>query len=542
MRMLAVGTLLPLLALSVPFICVAVPGDQLVSLDTPGQHPTGLCYDGDHLWLADRFTDTLYAVNPQTGETAREIPAPSFVPRGLAWDGEHLWCVDGEENQICKLDVRDGITIRSIDCPTPKPQGLTWDGEYLWLCDNREDVIAKISIEDGTTVVSFAAPGLSPQGLTWDGRYLWCSDRMLDRIYMVHPEHGEVLLSIDSPGQHPRGLAWQDDSLWNADYQEDKIYKVATDDATQLKTSDPRRERLLFIHEFRNHGPGDVKILDVYIALPSDRPNQRLLGEVVFDPAPTGFVTDRWGQRFAHYRRTDLPLAERNLITMTADVELMDARWFVFPERVGALDDIPEEIREKYLADEDKYRIHDPVIQEAIQEAVGEERNPYWIMQKVYRYLHEKLYYELVGGWNVAPAILTRGNGSCSEYSFVFIAMCRAAGLPTRYVGSVAVRGDDASTDYVFHRWCECYLPGYGWVPVDPSGGDRDIPADVADYFGHVQNRFLITTEGGGASRYIGWNYNADQTWTSKGPVKVHVEKLGEWSPLEAPVEDVEQR
>ncbi|MBU1706605.1 transglutaminase, partial [bacterium] len=60
---------------------------------------------------------------------------------------------------------------------------------------------------------------------------------------------------------------------------------------------------------------------------------------------------------------------------------------------------------------------------------------------------------------------------------------------------------------------------------------DDEAPADVADYFGHIANRYLITTEGGGASEYLGWNYNANETWTSKGPVKVHVETVGEWSP-----------
>ena len=92
---------------------------------------------------------------------------------------------------------------------------------------------------------------------------------------------------------------------------------------------------------------------------------------------------------------------------------------------------------------------------------------------------------------------------------------------------------DDASTDDVFHRWCECYLPGYGWIPVDPSGGDRKSPAGVAEYFGHVANRYLITTEGGGASEFLGWGYNANEKWTSEGPVKVHVETVGEWSPVE---------
>jgi hypothetical protein len=53
----------------------------------------------------------------------------------------------------------------------------------------------------------------------------------------------------------------------------------------------------------------------------------------------------------------------------------------------------------------------------------------------------------------------------------------------------------------------------------------------VAESIGVLSNRFLITTEGGGASEYLGWGYNYDQKWSGRGPVKVHAEAVGEWSP-----------
>jgi hypothetical protein len=524
------AALLLLGALASP--ALATPGDVVASHATPGSHPTGLAFDGKHLWLADRLCDSLYAIEPATGDVVRALPAPGFIPRGLAWDGKALWCIDGQENRIYRVDVETGTTLANFESPLERPQGLTWDGENLWLCDERADQIARISGEDGTTIVHFPSPFGSPQGLAWDGRYLWCSDRIKDQIYMVEPEKGEVLITLAAPGNHVRDLAWRDGRLWAVDYEDDTLSELVIDDGVKIQQSESHRQRLLFLHECRNYGPGELTSLDVYLALPVERPNQKLEGEPVFSPEPTDFVTDRWGQRFAHFHSEKLPLAQRQRVQMTVDAELFDARWFVFPEKVGSLDDIPRDIRRQYLVDEDKYRIHDLVIQNAVAEALGGEKRPYWIMRKIYRYLHEKMYYELAGGWNVAPAILTRGNGSCSEYSFVFIAMCRAAGLPTRYVGSVAIRGDDASTDEVFHRWCECYLPGYGWVPVDPSGGDQEQPCDVAEYFGHVRNRYLITTEGGGASKYMGWEYNGYETWTARGPVKVNVEKFGEWTPL----------
>jgi NADH-quinone oxidoreductase subunit E len=67
------------------------------------------------------------------------------------------------------------------------------------------------------------------------------------------------------------------------------------------------------------------------------------------------------------------------------------------------------------------------------------------MVRRIARYIQARMTYELSGGWNVAPTVLERGTGSCSEYTFLMIAMCRAAGVPARYVGSIVVRGDDAS-------------------------------------------------------------------------------------------------
>ena len=511
----------------------AAPGDVLAELPTPGPAPTGLAWDGESLWCADRLTDLIYAVDPATGEVRRSLPAPGFVPRGLAWDGELLWCLDGEENRILALDPESGLTVRSLESPTPGPQGLAWDGAYLWLADPLDDVICQISTEDGTTVKRFAAPMRTCTGLTaWRG-YLWSADRREDRIYLIDPAHGgEVVLSLDAPGPHARGLACDGETLWCADYQDDRLRRLVIEDDEPLRTSDRHRLHLLLTHEFRNYGPGRLASLDAYLAVPRDLPGQKLLGEVRFDPAPAEILRDRWRQPVAHFTAADLPLAERHRVTMEVDVELAAVRRYVYPHRVGALKEVPAEIRRAYLVDEDKYRITDPLITRAVKEAVGDETNPYWMMRAIHRHIRERLHYELSGGWNVAPRVLERGNGSCSEYTFLFIAMCRAAGIPARYVGSVVIRGDEASTDDVFHRWSQVYLPGCGWVHVDPQGGDRELPGEVAESIGSLSNRFLITTEGGGASEYLGWNYNYEQAWTSRGPVKVHVEAVGEWSPL----------
>ncbi len=506
-------------------------GEVVGSFSTPGPCPTGLTWDGTHLWLADRETDTIYRLSPE-GKKVGVIPSPGYWPMGLAFDGTYLWNVDVGEKKLYKIDPRDGTILVALDAPGPSPAGIAWDGQDLWLSDNREDRISKVSTLDGTAVISFPAPAGEPQGLAFDGKYLWLADRSQDELYLIAPEKGYVLWVVKSPGHYPTGLAWDGKHIWCADFESDTVFRIAVEGDQHLVRTNERYAEIRYAHQVRNYGPGKVKAADVYVAVPHDRDSQLIAGAVEFAPKPSAFVSDRWQQSCAHFRHENLPPATNKTVTMKLKARVYEVFYYVRPEKVGALEDIPAEIKERYLGDGTKYCLNDPLIQSSTREAVDDEKNPYWIARKIYHWLMGKMSYELAGGWNVAPEVLRRGNGSCSEYSFVYIALCRASGLPARYVGAVVVRGDDASMDDVFHRWVEVYLPGYGWIPVDPSGGDQDSPRMQALYFGHLANRFLITTEGGGDSELLGWTYNSAETWTAEPKCKVVIENFADWSPV----------
>lgn len=507
-------------------------GDVIKAYPTPATCPTGLTWDGKLLWLADLKTDSLYAIDPSDGRITLGMPAPTFKPLGLAFDGEQLWCVCGEENRLYRLRPQDGLVTRTFESPVPLSTGLAWDGKYLWVASRSAKQIHQISPEDGTTILSFPSPSGYPQGLAFDGRYLWVADRIKNRIYMISPIKGEVILMFDAPAPYADGLAWDGKNLWNVDFQSDSLYCISIGDGDLCRRKDEKNQQVEFSHELRNYGPGTVEDLDVYIALPQNLPGQQILGKPEFSSPPKDFVTDQWGQKVAHFRSGELAAGSIQRVSMTVRARMWNTSYYIFPEKVGSLDDIPGDIGKKYLADDEKFNLKHPSIQKAIAEAVGDEKNPFWIMRKVFNYVIEHMEYELSGGWNTAPAVLERGNGSCSEYTFVFIALCRAAGLPARYAGSIAIRGDDASLDDVFHRWAEVYLPNYGWIPVDPSRGDSESPEEQAASIGNVFNTCLITTLGGGNSQYLTWTYNSDEKWTSQGKCKIYTEHIGEWRPL----------
>lgn len=66
-----------------------------------------------------------------------------------------------------------------------------------------------------------------------------------------------------------------------------------------------------------------------------------------------------------------------------------------------------------------------------------------------------------------AVKALKAGHGDCTEYTDLFVALCRAKGIPARfvegYLSYMPARGDTPK-----HNWGEVYFDKIGWVAFDP--------------------------------------------------------------------------
>ncbi|MBD3225829.1 MAG: transglutaminase [Caldithrix sp.] len=513
-------------------LLLAYPGSVKKEFTAPGRFCTGMTFDGEHLWIADYKADKLFKINPLNGETVASIPSPGFWPTGLAWDGQNLWNVDRKQSKMFKIDPKTGNILNTLDAPSSNPQGLTWDGNTLWVSDNKNNEIMKIDMNDGTAVQTIRGPARRVQGITFDGTYLWAADRYEDELYMIDAQRGQVIMIVDSPGPYPRGMAWDGQDLWNVDYEQDKVRQLVRKDDDLYRLSETRRAAITLTHEVKTYGQGNLHTLQTFLAVPRNMPQQTIKA-IDYAPQPSTMVKDRWKQNIARFDYENKPSEAVLPSIMTVEAEISDIRYYIYPDRCGEISDIPEDTVRLYTADGSKYHVHDPYIQNLARQIIGDETNPYWMARKIFDFLGDQLEYELEGGWNVAPVVLKRGTGSCSEYTISFIALARAAGIPARYMGAIVVRGDDASLDDVFHRWPEIYLPNYGWIPIDPQGGDKESPRAQAMNIGNLSNRFLITTRGGGDSEYLGWYYNYNETYTCDPQVKVNIETFAEWEPLD---------
>jgi transglutaminase-like putative cysteine protease len=66
--------------------------------------------------------------------------------------------------------------------------------------------------------------------------------------------------------------------------------------------------------------------------------------------------------------------------------------------------------------------------------------------------------------------LLVRPGGKCADISSVYIALARAAGVPAREIFGIRLgRKVEENISTWQHCWVEFYLPGTGWVPVDPA-------------------------------------------------------------------------
>ncbi len=85
---------------------------------------------------------------------------------------------------------------------------------------------------------------------------------------------------------------------------------------------------------------------------------------------------------------------------------------------------------------------------------------------KIYNFVRRHIHYKVQDEERGALWALENGVGDCSEYSYLFVALCRSAGIPARIQAGFAFHHTRETLEDG-HMWAEYYLESYGWIPVD---------------------------------------------------------------------------
>ena len=166
----------------------------------------------------------------------------------------------------------------------------------------------------------------------------------------------------------------------------------------------------------------------------------------------------------------DLGAGESRTVTVTQMVKVKSVKILVDPNDVGT--SYPPETLDFVLSVDGLYESNNSAIQALSQQLTNNVTNPYYKARRIFDYLLENFNYEFQQTEHSALWALQNGRGDCTEFSNLFIALARAAGIPAKSIsgfGYLPLYTLQAGTDIktLGHAWSIFYLPNYGWVPAD---------------------------------------------------------------------------
>jgi len=125
-----------------------------------------------------------------------------------------------------------------------------------------------------------------------------------------------------------------------------------------------------------------------------------------------------------------------------------------------------------------------PRLQALLKSIPREKRRTIDFLVGLNQRLQEEIRYliRLEPGVQTPEDTLTLASGSCRDSAWLLVNMLRHFGLAARFVSGYLIQltpdvkslDGPSGTDVDFtdlHAWCEVYLPGTGWIGLDPTSG-----------------------------------------------------------------------
>jgi len=251
--------------------------------------------------------------------------------------------------------------------------------------------------------------------------------------------------------------------------------------------------------------PAGAKRIRAWLWMPEDRPEQRVLDFRVLEAPPSLRVTrdPRYGRSWLHADAAATPEKPLRVVT-----EFKLSR-----QPISGLADarpagpITDEHRRAFAAElrlDEKHMEVTPTIRKIADDLAGDEKNPVVQARRFFDYVIEKSdHYSKFGATpkgkclGDATECLVGAGDCCTDQHALFIALCRARGIPCRLMYGSRVKPENMGKDHDpgYRCWPNFFAPGLGWVPLDISsadtGGDR-----AAEWFGGLDENRIEWAEG----------------------------------------------
>lgn len=249
------------------------------------------------------------------------------------------------------------------------------------------------------------------------------------------------------------------------------------------------------------------------IALPPDNNYQKIVLTKI-EPAPMDVVVDIDGNFLAKYK---LKPKEKVNITVNGDVE-------VFSKPFRKIQTSLEKVeREKFLQPQNYWETDNAAIKEKAKE-LKTPQQIYNFVTTALTYSNERLNQPKIERKGAAAAITSPNDSVCTEFTDLFIALARAAGIPAREVQGYAYTQNERLRPLslglyqgdILHAWPEYWDDSLGWIQIDPTWASTSGGLDYFSKldFNHISfiHRGISSTQPYPAGAYKLESQNREKT------------------------------
>jgi len=233
-----------------------------------------------------------------------------------------------------------------------------------------------------------------------------------------------------------------------------------------------RSYRLVYTLEVNS---SDSKQININWTAPSNATNFQTVKFLNYSVNPSWVITDENNNSIAHFS-VNLPAGQILNITMTAviTVNFTQYRNSSSPLQYNTT----SAVFKTYTQPEQYIESDNPLIIEMAHNITNDYSDPANASYAICEWVQENVNYS-----NPSPTpygalwAFKNRTGDCSEHAFLFVALCRAANIPTRFIDGINTGSINATCwgnqnwTKIGHDWAEVYLPSQGWVWVDPTSG-----------------------------------------------------------------------
>ncbi len=250
-------------------------------------------------------------------------------------------------------------------------------------------------------------------------------------------------------------------------FSQDELVK----NSLALAFGDINRYKLNFNFPLKNDSPFTRTMT---VALPPNLNNQNVYVNSL-SPAPQGTRVDADGNTLADYSVG----GGQSLIVKTDVVGEVKHRDYDL-SKSGKKGDLPADLVRRYTGQTQYWQAN-----RDISSAAASVSNPKKLVAEnvraMYQYVIDRLSYNNDKiAFNVrqgsAKAFSDPSNSVCLEYADLLVAMLRSQGIPARMPVGYGYSGNLKQSSLVadsLHSWVEAYVPGVGWMTLDPTWGEK---------------------------------------------------------------------